>query len=58
MRELLYPRTDAGVAAQAATLFPAYALLVIAARRHRDVQVLVLGLALCTAGFFGLRMLH
>jgi hypothetical protein len=58
MRDLLYPRTDAGVAAQVAVVFPTYALLVAAARRHHEVQLLLVGMALCTAAFFGLRMLH
>ncbi len=55
--ELLLPRTDAGVAAQAGVLTVAFLLLAPLARRRR-LLVLWSGTLLVTAGVFGLRALH
>lgn len=58
IRDVLLPRTDAGVAAQIVTLVVATALAVVAVRRSREGLLLVIGLATLAAGFVGLRMLH
>ena len=58
MRDILLPRTDGGVAFQAAIVFPLFGLAIVASHRWRDLQLLVIGLALCTAGLFGVRALH
>ena len=58
MHDLLLPATDHAVAVQAAVIFPAFLIAVAASYRHRDLQRLVVGLAMCTAGVLGLRMLH
>ena len=58
MLDLLLPRTDAGVAAQAAVAVVLFAALGYASRNHRDYRIFVIGLALMTVAFFGLRMVH
>ena len=55
--EVLLPRTDAGVAAQAAVLAVVFAVLLVPARRLGVVQLWA-GLAVFTAGLFVLRGAH
>ncbi len=55
---LLLPHTDAGVAIQAALAFLALGGLLVVVRHDRDLRMLVLGVAVFTLGFFGLRALH
>ncbi len=58
MKDLILPRTDAGVLAQAviATLVDVGGFVVV--RRHRELRTNVVGLATVTAAWFGLRALH
>ncbi|MGQ0618106.1 MAG: hypothetical protein ACT4PW_14145 [Acidimicrobiia bacterium] len=58
MKELLLPRTDAAVAVQGAIAAIGYTIALVAARRRREVQTFILGLASLTAAWFGLRALH
>ncbi len=58
MIDLLLPRTDAGVLAQAALVFPALGSALIAVRRDREWRLLVIGMLTITAAWFGLRSLH
>ena len=55
--ELLLPRTDAGVLAQAAVVTVAFVLLIRWARRVALLQLWVGG-AMFTAGLFMLRAVH
>ncbi len=55
MNEILFPRTDAGVAVQAAAVLVVYSLLFLAARRDRDLRLLVIAAACFTFGLFVLR---
>lgn len=58
MLDLLLPRTDAGVAFQAAVAVLVLLILGVAARRHPDYRILVAGLTVMTIALFGLRMIH
>ncbi len=58
MRDLLLPRTDAGVAFQAVAAVNVYGPLLWATRSNRDMQTFVLGLAVLTFAWFALRTLH
>lgn len=58
MNEILFPRTDAGVAFQAAVVLIFYIALFLAARRHRDLRLLVVAAAFFTFGLFVLRAAH
>lgn len=58
MLDLLLPRTDAGVAAQAVVAVVIFAVLGYASRNNRDYRILVIGLAMMTVAFFGVRMVH
>jgi hypothetical protein len=55
--ELLLPRTDAGVLAQAAVVTVLFGLLILPARRAALLQLWA-GAAMFTAGLFMLRALH
>lgn len=58
MEELLQPRTDAGVLAQAIVAAAVVAILAWRARGDRDVLLLVLGGGVFLAGLFVLRAMH
>lgn len=58
LREILLPRTDAGVYAQAAVVFPALGIALLVVRQDRDLRTFVLGLAVMTLALFGVRALH
>jgi hypothetical protein len=58
MTELLLPRTDAGVAAQAAVVFPALLVGLVALRRDPQLRTFIAGLLVLTVALFGLRALH
>ncbi len=58
MSELLQPRTDAGVLAQAAIVGLVLAVALYRVRRDRDARLLVLGSAVFLLGLFVLRAAH
>lgn len=58
MRDLLLPRTDAGVLVQVVVLGVGFAAAALAVRRNRDLLWFVGGLATFTAGLLALRTLH
>lgn len=58
MMELLLPRTDLGVAVQLAVAAVVFAVALLLVWRDRDVRLLVIGLAVMTVAWSGLRMLH
>lgn len=58
MMELLLPRTDAGVAVQLAVAAVVFAVALFVVRRDRDVRLLVIGMAVMTAAWSGVRTLH
>lgn len=58
IREILLPRTDAGVAAQVVALAVVVTVGVVVLRRSREGLLVVIGAGALTLGFFGLRMLH
>lgn len=58
MKDLLLPRTDAGVLVQAVIATLVYVGGFVVVRRHRELRTFVLGLATVTAAGFGLRALH
>lgn len=57
-REVLLPRTDAGVAAQAVLVAVVGVAAFVAARRNREIRTFVLGCVIFTYAFFGLRAVH
>ncbi len=57
-RELLLPRTDAGVAAQIALVAVVGLIAFVLARRNREIRTFVLGCVIFTYAFFGLRAVH
>ncbi len=58
MEQLLQPRTDAGVAAQAVVLLVVVIALAWRVRRDPDLLRLVLGGGLFVGGLFVLRAMH
>jgi hypothetical protein len=56
--DVLLPRTDAGVAAQAIVAVVVLAAAFFAVRRNRELRQFVTGLAVMTLALFGLRALH
>jgi hypothetical protein len=58
MKELLLPRTDAGVYAQAALVFPVLVVALVLVRRDREVRLFVLGVLVMVLSLFGLRAIH
>lgn len=58
MKDLILPRTDAGVAVQLAAVVLAYVVAVALLWRHRDWLLLATGIAVLTLGLFGVRALH
>jgi hypothetical protein len=56
--EVWLPRTDAGVVAQAAVVFPLLLVALAAVRRDRELRLLVAGLTVFVAALFALRTLH
>ncbi len=58
MIDLLLPRTDAAVLAQALVVFPALGAGLVLVRRDREWRLFVIGLLTLTAAWFGLRAVH
>ncbi len=58
MIDILLPRTDAGVAAQAAIVVAGYLIGMMLLRRQRDWLLLLTGMAVFTVALFGVRALH
>jgi hypothetical protein len=58
VKDLILPRTDAGVAAQAMIAAALYVAGLVLVRRHRELRIFIIGLATITAAGFGLRALH
>lgn len=58
IRDLLYPRTDAGVLAQVILVAVAAVFVVVLVRRERALVVFTIGVTLVVLGFFGFRALH
>ncbi|MEX2625900.1 MAG: hypothetical protein WD225_03390 [Ilumatobacteraceae bacterium] len=58
MRDLLLPRTDAGVLAQVLIVVVLTVLGVVVARRERAVVLLVVGVGVVLLGMMGVRGLH
>jgi hypothetical protein len=56
--DVLLPRTDAGVAVQAAVALVILTGAFFAVRRNRELRQFVTGLAVMTLALFGLRALH
>jgi hypothetical protein len=57
-RELLLPRTDAGVAVQVAVVAVVGVTAFWLTRRDREIRTFVLGCVIFTYAFFGLRAVH
>ncbi len=58
VRELLLPRTDAGVAVQVAVVAVVGVIAFWLARSDREIRTFVLGCVIFTYAFFGLRAVH
>ena len=58
MRDLLLPRTDGGVLAQAVVMGVIFTLALVLVRRDRELRLLVAGMTALTGAWFGLRSLH
>ncbi|MDP9440912.1 MAG: hypothetical protein M3P34_01750 [Actinomycetota bacterium] len=58
MTEFLLPRTDRGVAWQAALATVILSGALYATRRDPELRLLVIGIAVLTASWFALRTLH
>lgn len=58
MRDVLLPRTDAGVLAQVLIVVALTVLGVVVARRERAVVLLVVGVGVVVLGVMGVRGLH
>lgn len=58
IKELLLPRTDGGVYAQALVVFPALVVALVLVRRDRDRRLFVLGVLVMALALFGARAIH
>ena len=58
MREVLLPRTDAGVLVQALVVFPALLVVLVRVRRDHELRLFVLGIATLALAWFGIRAVH
>lgn len=58
LRDLLLPRTDAGVLAQAVVVTIAFLAALVVVNRSREVRLLVLGIGLVALGWMALGILH
>ncbi len=58
MKDLLLPGTDGGVLGQLLVVSAVLALALVVVRRDRELRLLVVGIAVLTAAWFGLRSLH
>lgn len=56
--DLLYPATDAGVAAQVVGVVVVAAVMATLVRRERSLVMFTLGAAMVVLGLFGVRALH
>ncbi len=57
-REVLLPRTDAGVGVQVVLVAVVGVTALVLTRRNRDLRTFVLGCVIFTYAFFGLRAVH
>jgi len=58
MGEILLPRTDGGVYAQALIVFPVLVVALVLVRHDRDWRIFVLGILTMTLALFGARAMH
>ncbi len=58
MRDVLLPRTDAGVLAQVVSVIVLMAVVIVLVRRERSLVMLALGVGICVLGLMGVRALH
>lgn len=58
MTEILLPRTDGGVYAQAAVVFPVLLTALVLVRRDRDWRLFVTGVLVMVIALFGVRAIH
>lgn len=58
INELLLPRTDGGVYAQALVVFPTLVVALVLVRRDRDWRLFVLGVLVMTLALSGARAIH
>lgn len=58
MRDVLLPRTDAGVLAQALVVFPVLIVVLIRVRHDHELRLFVLGVATLALAWFGIRAVH
>ena len=58
LRGILLPSTDAGVLLQAVPAIVLFGFLLVHFWKSPDARLLVIGIAIVTAGLFGLRAVH
>jgi hypothetical protein len=59
LKELLLPRTDAGVAVQWAVMVPFWLLVLWSTRRRpKDYRIFIAGLAMMNLAWFAVRAVH
>lgn len=58
MTEVFLPRTDAAVAVQAIVAAAVLTSTLIIVRRDPDLRIFVIGVAVMTVAWFGVRSLH
>lgn len=58
LHELLFPRTDGGIAIQLATVVAVTLVAFAGVRRDPELRLFVVGVFVMTMALFGLRMLH
>ena len=58
MTDLLLPATDAGVLVQVVVLVVVTTGALYLTRHHRDLRILVIGIALLIAGVMAVRAIH
>jgi len=58
MKELLLPRSDAGVLVQTVVAVIVLGLALVLVRRDRELRLLMIGLAVLTTAWFAVRSVH
>lgn len=58
VKELLLPRTDAGVFVQAAVAVVVLTLALVVVRRDRELRLFVIGVTVLATAWFALRSVH
>jgi hypothetical protein len=58
IEELLLPRTDGGVYAQALVVFPVLVVALMLVRRDRELRLFVFGVLVMALALFGARAIH